>query len=585
MNFSGTELRRLYLSLPAHRRKWEELLALSGLTPEQKPDFAVALFDADDNIIGTASLAADVIKYVAIHPEHRGEAVANTLISVIIAQAGEQGVQTLTIFTKPEYSPLFTSLSFREIATSPAAVMLENTSGELTRCLDYLKRERQLAAPEAKSVGVIVMNANPLTLGHLHLIKQSAAKVDHLFIIPLAENPSNLFSYDSRCRALSAALAHLPNATLLRGSRYCISGITFPSYFLKQIEQRTDTHILLDLDLFGRHVAPALGATVRFVGSEPTDPLTARYNELMAATLPAGFGIEVVEIPRLTDATQQPISASAVRRHLLGGTLGSALRNLPAASLPAVMAKAATLALQAELDLTPKPGLVDTEGCGAHTDMDHALMSRSIAALEPVFADIVRASLSATLPAQPTLSRIGLEGEKSMLEATGGVNTHRGALFALGLTLSAATHLIYIDKPLTPASLSATIAEIAATFPRPEGTHGASVTKKFAIPTALDMARAGYADMFSRWMQEPDLYRRLLLIMSELPDSNLYHRGGVEGREFVSSEALRLLSATEYTDLLRELRALDSECIKRNLSPGGCADMLALSILCSSLTN
>ena len=98
-------------------------------------------------------------------------------------------------------------------------------------------------------------------------------------------------------------------ADVVEGSDYQISAATFPTYFLKDLSDAAETQMRLDIDLFGRHIAPALGARVRFVGTEPSDPLTARYNALMKELLPK-YGVDVVEIPRLTLAGASTSSAS-----------------------------------------------------------------------------------------------------------------------------------------------------------------------------------------------------------------------------------------------------------------------------------
>ena len=143
---------------------------------------------------------------------------------------------------------------------------------------------------------------------------------------------------------------------VLEGSAYAISAATFPTYFLKDLSEASETQMRLDLDLFGRWIAPALNATVRFVGSEPSDPLTNRYNRLMLEVLP----LDVVEIPRLN-----AVSASAVRASLAQGRLSAASALCPASSRPYLVAALADRALRMELDTPCKPGLVGPDGNGA----------------------------------------------------------------------------------------------------------------------------------------------------------------------------------------------------------------------------
>ena len=117
----------------------------------------------------------------------------------------------------------------------------------------------------------------------------------------------------------------------------------------------------LDLDVFARHLAPALGAVKRFVGTEPADALTAAYNRTMKRLLP-GRGIEVVEMER----GKEP----RVRTLLKEGNLRDALPLVPSADLPYMLAYLAYRALVMELELAPKPGLVDPFDSGSHKDMD-----------------------------------------------------------------------------------------------------------------------------------------------------------------------------------------------------------------------
>lgn len=581
--FDGVELREIFLSVGSMRRRWEALLSMSGLQPEADPDYTVGVFDSEDNLIGTASLEQDIIKYVAISPEHRGESIANTLISALWSHAADCGITDLVIFTKPEYAGLFTDLSFRIIGKTRDSVMLESSLKPLKDYTEYLRTEREKRIRPGEKTGVIVMNTNPLTEGHLHLIRYAAGEVDRLFILPLADNSATLFSYQSRRRALLRATRNMENVTVLEGSRYCISSATFPSYFIKERTRLTDTYIHLDLDIFIRHIAPALGAEVRFVGEEPDDPLTARYNELMKLILPEN-GIEVSEIARLRDREGKIISASAVRRSLSNLRLNEVFDYLPAASLPAVLAKAVATALRKELELTPKPGLIDRNNSGAHKDMDYQTMLRSIEALEPIFERISEVSMMNETPDSTLLQPIGLEGERVMFSATGNVNTHKGALFSLGLAVSAVSHILYKTRDasmLTPANISVAISTIASTFRRPADTNGAAVASEYGVPTAIDAASAGYADAIGRWVGIPDSHIRLLTIMSELTDSNVFHRRGISGDIFIRGRSRDLLKKGE--DYRLELEKFDRECIGRNISPGGSADMLALTYFVESV--
>jgi [citrate (pro-3S)-lyase] ligase len=582
--FSGIELRHIDLSVPRLRKEWEAFLQLHQLTPTAA-DTVVGLYDASDTLVGCASLCRGVIQCVAVDDALQGEGLTNSLISYLRELASQQGVDDLMIFTKPEYRSTFESLAFTTIATAPHAVLLESNPRGLKRYLDYLRLLTNDI--DTTHVGVVVMNVNPFTLGHQHLIELAASMVSHLFVIPVGNDDRTLFPYRLRKRMLSRGVSHLYNVSICEASPYAVSQATFPSYFIKEADRLTDTHITLDLDIFTCHIAPALGATVRFAGTEPTDKVTARYNELMAQLLPK-HGIEFHEIPRRKNG-DDVISASRVRSNLARHHVAEALRDLPCENWHLILSWLACRALRIELDTTPKPGLVDMHDNGSHKDMDHALMCRSIEALFPYMAELAQHGLKEETPSHEEIVRIGLAGEKAMLAATDDVNTHKGALFAMGLTVTAAGVLLRHGTPLTTSNLSKQIATLAQLFLPGKGTHGADVRQRYGITSALDEAKSGYRRLFEEWLpyyrsinaaDQLARQRMLLKIMTSLEDTNIYYRCGGDTAKAVKAEAEEALGKLSH----EHLRAMNDSFIQRNISPGGAADMLALTILMDSLT-
>lgn len=561
--FDGLELREIPLGVRWGREARAAFLASQGLRAEEA-DFAVGIYDAGDNLAATASLSGEVITCVAVSPGHRDSALANTLVSTMLGEAAERGIHSPRVFTKPEYAPLFRSMGFVLLAGSPEAVLLEYGRRNRDSYLAYLRENR---TGKGKS-GCIIMHCNPLTEGHLHLIRVAARQTDTLYIIPVGDEPDSMFGYKERKCMLMDATASMDGVRVLEGSPYAISRSTFPTYFLKKLSDATDTHIRLDLDIFTSLLAPALGVDVRFAGTEPSDGLTARYNALMREILPAS-GIDFVEIPRL-EREEAAISASNVRNCLNDGNFMEAVKLTPAASWPSMLGYLACRALISEAELTPKPGLVDKADSGSHTDMDLGMMRKSAETLRSVFSEIARLVFTEN-PDIPALISVGVEGEKRMLEATGGVNTHRGALFSLGLAVASAGHILSGGGELSPENVRAGIRTLAKDFPRAEGTHGASVAERYGIPTALDNARDGYGAVF-RLLGESDPHRVLLALMSELEDTNIYHRCGAETAAEVRGimrESLKHFPSVDWD-------SLNKDFISRRISPGGSADMLAL---------
>ena len=228
-------------------------------------------------------------------------------------------------------------------------------------------------------------------------------------------------------------------------------------------------------------------------------------------------------------------------------------------------------ALLAEVHFTPKPGLVDEANNGAHRDMDVPLFERSAHALRPCFEEFVRLGLQGASPA--ALQQAGVRAEQAMFAATGGVNTHKGAIYSGALLLHAAGRLLSGEEE---GNLCELAAQTAAAIPAPTGTHGAAVRAQCGgIRTE---AVSGYptAQAVLRQLRQSGPLDALLLSMSRLDDSTLWHRGGAEGAQLVRSRAADILAAPASEREART-RRLDAELIERNLSPGGSADLLAMA--------
>ena len=645
------EIQTLNPATPRQRQRIEAFLKRNALRIDDMNYYA-AMLDDDGEMIAGGGLKDDVIKCVAVDDAHKGEAIANTLVSHLISHANQEGYGCIKLFTKPKNRQLFESLSFRLLAEAPEAVLMETGIGGISNTVEALKKIKEASEKykeynkECKEdskkckentsylntstpqhlnttmqpTGCIVMNCNPFTLGHRYLIEQAAKQVERLYVMVVKEDCS-LFAYTERKAMVEQGVADIENVSIIDGSDYAISRATFPTYFLKRLDDAADTQMLLDLDLFRRHIAPALGATVRFVGTEPTDQLTRRYNQLMHEALK-----DVREINRL-EKDGNAVSASRVRKAMEEGDMNTIRQLVPPTTLPYIIAHLATQALQAELDTTPKPGLVDKDNNGAHRDMDYALMQLSINTLHPYFVRLAFLGFADTLPSHTVIRDAGIEAEKAMLEATNGVNTHKGALFSMGLAVVAAA---YEEKKAAAnkeergkereeeylSSLQLTIKALAASFPDTSGTHGSKAKQlsngTTTIKGALDNAREGYEKLFAEWLpfynerrkshDAHALHKTLLRIMCDLDDTNVIYRTNVATAEEVKQEARALLasfeeayaaedkekcaSAIEEKCASAELLALkdmDRRYTERNISPGGAADMLSLTVFIGSI--
>lgn len=608
----------LHPTIPRQRRQIEMFLQTNGLRYDDVDYYAAIVDESSDEMIAGGGLKGSVIKCVAVADGHKGEAVANVIVSHLIAKANAEGCQCVKLYTKPDNRQLFESLSFRLIAESPNAILMETGVGgiekyseelrvkseELGVKSEELKNDESVVSNARKPIGVIVMNANPFTLGHRFLVEQSSELVERLYVVVVREDCS-MFSYNERKAMVSQGVRDIGNVVVVDGSDYAVSAATFPTYFLKQLSDATDTQIILDLDLYRRRIAPALGATIRFFGSEPTDPLTRRYNELMHQQL----GEEHVHEIQRKQQEGSAISASRVRKAMMEGCLWDAIQLVPPTTIPYIIGHLASMALQAELDTTPKPGLVDRNDNGAHRDMDHALMQRSIQALHPYFVRLAQLGFADKQPCHDEIVNIGIEAEREMFKATGGVNTHKGALFSIGLAAVALAgeafcRITQAERCGTMAyndvnskqiqSLSNSIASLARLFPDTNGTHGSKAKANNILKGALDNAREGYTQLFKAWLSfyidriaEGDnyaLHKTLLRIMCDLDDTNIVYRTSMETMQEVKTEAKQMLDTSRnIVNFEAALQAMNTDYIHRNISPGGSADMLSLVVFLSCI--
>lgn len=601
----------LHPTIPRQRRQIETFLQANGLRYDDVDYYAALVDESSDEMIAGGGLKGCVIKCVAVADGHKGEAVANVIVSHLLAKANEGGYQCVKLYTKPHNRQLFESLSFRLIAEAPNAILMETGVGGIEKWSDELRiknDELRIKSEElgvrndelgvrndelriksvSKPIGAIVMNANPFTLGHRFLVEQSSELVERLYVVVVREDCS-MFSYSERKAMVIQGVRDIGNVVVVDGSDYAVSAATFPTYFLKQISDATDTQITLDLDIYRRRIAPALGATVRFFGSEPTDPLTRRYNELMHQQL----GEDHVHEIQRKQQDGSPISASRVRKAMLEGRLWDAIQMVPPTTIPYIIGHLASMALQAELDTTPKPGLVDRNDNGAHRDMDYALMHRSIQALHPYFVRLAQIGFGNPQPRHDEIQQVGIEAEQAMFKATGGVNTHKGALFSIGLAAVALGGMACSNNAQLH-SLSNYISSLASLFPDTSGTHGSKAKANNKLKGALDNAREGYPQLFKAWLPfyldrlaEGDryaLHKTLLRIMCDLDDTNIVYRTSMETMQEVQAEARRMLEhIPETTHFEAALQAMNTDYIRRNISPGGSADMLSLVVFLSNV--
>jgi len=291
------------LSLNSERKMARLLIEASGLAFEEGIDVMYGLYE-DDQLVATGSRAGNILKMLAVAPDHQGGSVLGELVTELVMSGQRAGHDSLFVYTKPEYAVSFQALNFTLLASQEKVALLEYGKG-LSR---WLESKKELVRPGIN--GAVVVNCNPFTNGHLYLIENAAQRVDNLYVFVVKEDRS-VFPFDVRYRLVEQGVRHIPNVIQLDTSRYIVSGATFPTYFLKKDDPVARIQMELDVTLFASKIAPFFGITRRFVGTEPNCPLTGGYNQAMQRILPL-HGIELQIIERKQTETGV-ISASRVR--------------------------------------------------------------------------------------------------------------------------------------------------------------------------------------------------------------------------------------------------------------------------------
>ena len=264
-----------------------------------------------------------------------------------------------------------------------------------------------------------------------------------------------------------------------------------------------------------------------------------------------------------------------------------------------LLADAAVQALHDELAAYPKPGLVSPIDSGSHADMDHALMTRSADALHQPFVDLAAAGRQ-EMPFETVLRPLGIAAERRMLAATGGVNTHRGAIFCLGLVVAAIARAETRLSSPTAAQVRQGLMDAwgeALTRHAADGvateSHGGQVRRTLGREGARGEAAAGFPGLFDVALPT---YRRalaagldlnaariqtLFALMAAVDDTTVLHRGGAAADAFVRDRARRFLDqgGCHAENWRAKAEDIHRQFVARRLSAGGCADLLAATLL------
>ena len=264
------------------------------------------------------------------------------------------------------------------------------------------------------------------------------------------------------------------------------------------------------------------------------------------------------------------------------------------------LASLARQALIAEAELTPKPGLVDRRSSGAHSDLSLAIMRVSAVAIEPYLREMafVCAGARPSQRIREQIAAIGRNAERAMFRATGGTNSHKGAIWVLGLLLSAAA--MQDDENRTASEIAATARAIASYEDRAAPrlvSHGDVVSKRYGASGARGEALQGFPHVVDIGLPTLRLRRTsgatehvarldaLLSIIARLDDTCLLYRGGTGVLITAKKNALAVEKAGGVGTQIgrQQLTLLDRQLLNLKVSPGGSADLLAATIFLDAI--
>lgn len=292
-------------------------------------DFPDITFVIRDNgeIIATGSASGNILKYFFAKCTYSGQGAIGIIYNSLLEYVIEKGYNSYFIFTTPNNKTVFTSLGLSEVYSTDRVILLEggfyNYSKWISKVKDYvgLKNGRR---------GVIVVNCNPMTLGHKYLMNRALEEVEELIIFVVEEDLS-IFPFETRYNIVANEFKNDDRVKVIKGGPYIISRGTFPTYFIKKKDQMLDIYTDLDASIFADKIAKDLEIDIRFLGSEPIDLVTLAYNKSLKTIL-EDRKIQVRIIDRIEEGNQ-PISASYVRKLLKEDKAEEAYKLLPRSTI------------------------------------------------------------------------------------------------------------------------------------------------------------------------------------------------------------------------------------------------------------
>ena len=283
--------------------------------------YSILVYDGD-KLIATASLANNVMKCFLVIKEYKNQNITNLMFSHLVNYLSQLNIYHYFVYTIPSNELIFTSLNMKTIVMTMNTILLEG-GDEINNVLAELKKE--YAVSNNKKAAVII-NANPMTYGHLYLIETAAKENKEVLVFVVSEDLSS-FPFVDRFEIIKKATAHLENITVLPTLSYLVSKITFPKYFLKEDQLIKDEQTLVDVLVYKEYYEKIFNIVIRYLGEEPFSFNTNKYNKVLKTYL--GSHIKIIKRKKVGP---EIVSASLVRKLLKENNLKEIKKYVPLAT-------------------------------------------------------------------------------------------------------------------------------------------------------------------------------------------------------------------------------------------------------------
>lgn len=321
----------LYLNQTSTRKRWKAFLTSLDLHNFSDREIAVidhtiGLIDEEGKLVGTGSIAGNVLKYIGVcNQDATNGSRFNQIVTALQQYLFNEKIFHSFVFTKLKYSASFQHLGFSELAHSEQAAFLESGTPNVH---DYLAKLPKVPQQKEKKVAAIVMNANPFTLGHRHLVEVASAENDLVYVFVVATDLS-LFKTKERTDLVRKGLQDLANVKVVSGSDYMVSAATFPAYFLRSPKDLINVQTTIDARVFKNIIAPSLNIKSRYLGQEPQSRTTRYYNTSLIHELEPEIKVKI--LPRY-EVKGKVITGTQVRRDIQASKLAELKSLVPLAT-------------------------------------------------------------------------------------------------------------------------------------------------------------------------------------------------------------------------------------------------------------